>query len=134
MDREDLGEARDLEDLQDAALGADEQEVAVVAAQALEAAHEHTQTGGVEEVDALEIDDDAVLALADELDQPFAEPRCGVHVDLAAHGQDGVAVAFRDVETEIHRRASYPWDCTENLARAPIDTVIRPCDPSSTIW
>src|SRR3712207_6745681 len=73
VDREDLGEPGDLEDLQDAALGADQQQVAVVAAQPLEPPHQHAETGGVEEVDALEVDDDPVLALADELDQPLAE-------------------------------------------------------------
>src|SRR5205814_9726657 len=95
---------------------------------------ENAQPGGVEEVDAFEVDHDLVLAFADELDQAFAKTGCGVDVDLPAHGQDGVAVAFRDVETEIHRRASYPWACTENLARAPIATVIPPCAPSSTTW
>src|SRR5688572_2942997 len=51
VDREDLGQARDLEDLEDAVLRADEGEVAVVAAEALEAADQHTEPGGVEEVD-----------------------------------------------------------------------------------
>jgi hypothetical protein len=102
VDREDLGEPRDLEDLEDAVLGAHQAEVAVVAAQALEPAHEHPETGGVEEVHALQVDDDAVLALTDQLDQPLAEPGRGVDVDLAAHTEHGVPVSLLDVQTEIH--------------------------------
>ena len=41
-----------------------------MAAEPLQASDEHAQPGGVEEVDALEVDDDSVLALADELDEP----------------------------------------------------------------
>ena len=105
-----------------------------MAPEALQATDEHTQTGRVEEVDALQVDDDAVLALTDQFDQPLAKTRRGVDVDLPAHGQNREAVAFCDVETEIHRGASYPCACEENLARAPLDTVIPPCDLSSTIW
>src|SRR5205823_5763497 len=123
VDGEDLGESGDLEDLEDAALGADEKEVAVVTAEALQAADEHAEAGGIEEVDAFEIDDDAVFAFAHQLDQPLAKARRGVDVDLAANGEDGVPVALCDVETEIHRGASYPCACDENLARARIGTV-----------
>ena len=52
------------------------------AAESLEPADEHTEAGGVEEVDALEVDDDAVLALADQLDQTLSEAGCGVHIDF----------------------------------------------------
>ena len=105
-----------------------------MAPQALEAAHKDAQARGVEEVNALEIDDDAVLSFADQLDQALAEARCRVDVDLAAHGQNGVAVAFRDVEPEIDRRASYPGVCTQNLASRPVCTVIPACDLSSITW
>src|SRR5205823_1563588 len=87
----------------DAALGADEQQVAVVTAQALQAADEDAESGRVQEVDPLEVDHDPVLAFADQLDQPLAETRRGVDVDLPAHGQDGVTVSFCDVEPEIQR-------------------------------
>src|SRR5436853_3777237 len=103
MDGEDLGEAGDLEHLQDAALGADQEEVAVVAAQALEPAHEHAQAGGVQELDALEVDDDPVLAFGDQLDESLAEPGTRVPVHFPAHAEDGVPVPFRDIETQIHR-------------------------------
>src|SRR5579862_1468832 len=80
--REDLGQAGDLETLQDARLRADELEVAVVAAQPLEPTDQHAEAGGVEEVDALEVDHDAVLAFGDQLDEPFTELGGRVDVDL----------------------------------------------------
>src|SRR3954463_3753239 len=68
VDREDFREPGDFEHFEDAALGAHEQKVAVVATQALQPTHEHAQTGGIEEIDALEVDDNSVLALAHEFD------------------------------------------------------------------
>src|SRR3954449_2956480 len=44
VNREDLGEAGNFEDLQDAVLGAHQHEVSVVAAQALESSDEDTQS------------------------------------------------------------------------------------------
>src|SRR5439155_24424972 len=87
---------------QDAALRAHQDQLTVVAADPLQAAHQHPEPGGVEEVDALEVDDDLVLALADQLDEPLAEARRGVDVDLTLDGQHGPTVAIGDVETEIH--------------------------------
>ncbi len=76
-----------------------------MAAQALQAADQHAQTGGVEEVHALEVDDDLAVALADQLDQSFTQPRRAVHVDLTLDGQHRErrsAVVY--LETELHRR------------------------------
>src|SRR5205085_11412261 len=100
---EDLRQPGDLEHLEDAALCAHEEEVAIVAAQPLETTDEHAQPGGVEEVDAFEVDDDAVLALADQLDQLLPETRRGVDVDFSLHGQHRVRrMAVVDVEPELH--------------------------------
>src|SRR4051794_2065119 len=82
VDGEDLGETGDLEHLQDAVLRAHQREVAVVAAESLQAADQHAEPGGVEEVDAFEVDDDLVLALTDQLDELLAEPGRRVDVDL----------------------------------------------------
>jgi hypothetical protein len=102
VDREHLREPGDLEHLQDAALRADEDELAVVAAHPLEAADEHAEAGRVEEVHALEVDDDLVLALTDELDEALSEAGCGVHVDLTLDRQHRPAVALGHLESEIH--------------------------------
>src|SRR5947209_10613558 len=102
VDAEHLGETGDLEHLQDAVLGADEGEVAVVATEPLEATDAHAEARGVEEVDTFQVDDDVVLALADQLHQPFAKPRRGVDVVLPTNSEDGRAAPLGDVETEIH--------------------------------
>src|SRR5207245_1959655 len=106
VDREDLGETGDFEHLEDAALGADQREIAIVAPEPLESAHQDAETGGVEEVDGFEVDDDLVLALADELDEALAEPRRGVDVDLPPDGEHGPAVPLVDIQAEIHRSSS----------------------------
>src|SRR4051794_9865883 len=51
VDREHLGEAGDLEHLEDAVLRAHEAEVTVVAADPLQPADEHAEAGRVEELD-----------------------------------------------------------------------------------
>src|SRR5258705_10509769 len=102
---EDLGQTGDLEHLQDPALGAHQGQVAVVAADPLEPADEDAEPGGVEELDALEVDQDRALTLVDQLDELLAELGCGVDVDLALHRQDGPAVVFLDVKPEIHVRS-----------------------------
>src|SRR6476469_3400709 len=93
VDREDLGQAGDAEDLEDALLGADQAQRALVGAHPLEATHEHAETGGVEELDALHVDHDVVLAGAHEVDQLLAQLGSGVDVDLASD-DDNRAVPF----------------------------------------
>src|ERR687883_197604 len=65
IDREDAIEAGDLEDLRDVAVAADQRELAVVRAQPLDTADQHTERGGVDEGRVAEIDDDLLAALAD---------------------------------------------------------------------
>ena len=62
VDREDLGQAGDPEDLEDALLGADQAQRALVRADPLEAADQHAEAGGVEELDALHVDHEVVAA------------------------------------------------------------------------
>src|SRR5581483_3650136 len=119
VDGEDLGEAGDLEHLQDAGLRADEREVAVVAAKALETADEHAQAGGVEEVDALQVHDDLVLALADEFHQLLAQAGSRIDVHLAAHGEDRRAVLLLYIETKLHRQGS-SWSAVGCKPTQPI--------------
>src|SRR5579884_278183 len=102
VDGEDLGQAGDLEHLEDPALGAHQGEVTIVAAQALEPPDQHTEAGGVEEVDPLQVDDDLLVTLADQLDQPLPQPGGGVDVDLATNGQHCETVPLRYVEAQVH--------------------------------
>src|SRR5438105_7617993 len=104
VNREDLRQAGDLEDLEDPTLSAHEREVAVVASHPLQPSDQHAETGRVEEVDAFEIDEDPVMALAHELDEPLAEPRRRVDVDLAADGENRPPVPLGHLEAEVHRR------------------------------
>src|SRR5215218_1826557 len=106
VDREDLGQAGDAEDLEDLLLGADELERAVVVADPLEPADQHAETGRVQEVDLLEVDDDVVGPVADQLDELLAELRRGVDVDLAGHFEHRVAAILAHVEVEIHPLSS----------------------------
>src|SRR5687768_3585518 len=105
VDGEDLGEAGDLEDLEDAPLRADQRQVTVVAPHTLQPADQHAEAGRVEELDAFEVDQDRALTLVDQLDQLLAELWCRVDVDLALHRQDGPTVAFFDVKPKIHVRS-----------------------------
>ena len=49
----------------------------------LEGTDKYAETGGVEEVDAFEVDDQVVMAGIDELDQALAELRRRIDVNLA---------------------------------------------------
>ena len=73
----------------DALLGADEAQRALVGTDALEPADEHAEARRVEELDALHVDDQVVLAAAHEVDELLAELRRRVDVDLAPHHDDG---------------------------------------------
>ena len=107
VDREDLRQAGDLEHLEDPLVGAHQGEVAVVAAQPLEPAHQHAEAGRVEEVHALQVDDDLVLALAHQFDQLFPQPGRRVDVDFPFDRQHRVrAPAVVYLETEFHRSTS----------------------------
>src|SRR5471032_1369370 len=60
VDRENLGEPGDPEDLEDALLGADQAQRPVVGTVSLEAAHQDAEAGRVKELDVLHVDNDVV--------------------------------------------------------------------------
>ena len=95
MDGEHLGEAGDLQHLEDAALRADQRQVPVVAPHPLEPSDEHAQPGGVEELDAFQVHHDLALTLVDQLDQLLAELGRRVDVDLTL--TDSTAQPLRSV-------------------------------------
>src|SRR5918995_682205 len=102
VDDEDLREAGDAEDLEEAVLVADQVERALVGAYLLQAAHQDAQAGRVEELDVLHVDDDVVGAGGDELGELVAQPRGGVDVDLATDGDDGRAVGLVGRKSQVH--------------------------------
>src|SRR5262249_15384567 len=103
MDREDAVEARDLEDLRDVAVAANEGELAVVRPQALDAADEHAERRRVDERRVREVDDDVLRALADHVEELLLELRRGVEVDLAGKRDDvRVAGELLGLDVEVH--------------------------------
>src|SRR5919201_3437199 len=104
IDREDAVEARDLEDLDDVAVAANERELSVVRAQALDAADEDAESGGVDEGRVGEIDDDLLPALTDHLEQLLLELGRRVEVDLPRERDDvGVVSQLLCLDVEVHR-------------------------------
>jgi hypothetical protein len=61
-----------------------------VGAHPLEATDQHAETGGVEELHALDIDDEVVVARVDQADEGLAQLGCGVDIDLTGHRDHGV--------------------------------------------
>src|SRR4029079_3637186 len=92
VDREDLGQAGDPEDLEQALLVADQPHRAVVRPHLLEAADEDAEAGRVQEVDLLHVDHQVVLAVADELGDLVPELGGRVDVDLAPDLDDRVPI------------------------------------------
>src|SRR6516162_7757602 len=75
VDAENLRQPGDPENLEYALLRADQIQGAVVRAHALQAADQHSETGGVEELYLLHVDDELVVVLVDEIDEQLTEPR-----------------------------------------------------------
>src|SRR3954453_3446103 len=67
VDREDAVEPRDLEDLGDVLVGADERQRPAGGAQSLDPADQHAERGGVDEGRLREVDDELLLAVLDHL-------------------------------------------------------------------
>src|SRR5579884_154430 len=103
VDREHAVEPRDLEDLRDVAVAADERELAVVRAQPLDAADEHAERRRVDERRVGEVDDDLPAALADHLEQLLLELGRRVEVDLAGERDHvGVVGQLLGLDVEVH--------------------------------
>jgi hypothetical protein len=88
VDREDLVETRDREDLERRTIGAGEHETPPALVHPLERSDERAEPARVEEPDLLEVDHDADVALLDELHDLLAEPGRRVEVDLSLDVDD----------------------------------------------
>jgi glyoxylase-like metal-dependent hydrolase (beta-lactamase superfamily II)/uncharacterized protein (DUF1015 family) len=103
IDAEHLAQPGDLEDPQDAALGDHQVDGAIVGAHSLEAAHQHAEAGGVEELDSRHVDNEPVGPRVDQAKQRLAELRRRVDIDLAAHLDDRPAWPGGVlIEREVH--------------------------------
>ena len=103
VDREDAVEAGDFEDLRDVPVAADERELPVVRAQALDPSDEHAEGGRVDEGGRREIDDHLLAALADHLEQLLLELRGRVEVDFAGQGDHvGIVGELLGFDVEVH--------------------------------
>ena len=69
----------------------------------LQAADQHAESGGVEELDLLHIHDELVVVLVDEIDEQLTEPRGRVNVDLALDIDDLDAVLVVVTQLQIHK-------------------------------
>src|ERR1700748_2411549 len=94
MAAEDLGQAGDPGDLQDALLRAYQVQRPVVRAHPLEPADQDPEARGVEELDLLHVDYQLVVLLVDELDEELTQARRGVDVDLTFDVDDLDALLF----------------------------------------
>src|SRR5699024_6469883 len=74
--------------------------------------------GGIDEVHAGEIDDEALGALVDDGDETLPQPRCRRQVDLAADAYDRPVSGAGDIEAEIHERRPPGVGRTEVTAQA----------------
>src|SRR5207247_8141062 len=92
VDAEDLRQPGDLEDLQYPLLRADQIQRAVVGPHPLQAPDQHPEAGGVEEPDLVQVDDELVVALADQVDEQLTQPRRRIDIDLALDVDDLDAV------------------------------------------
>src|SRR6266571_6173085 len=103
VDAEHLRQPGDPEDLEDALLRAHQVQGAVVRPHPLQAADQHAESGGVEELDLLHIHDELVVVLVDEIDEQLTEPWGRVNVDLALDIDDLDAVLVVVTQLQIHK-------------------------------
>src|ERR1700761_4818900 len=106
VDAEHLRQAGDPEDLEYPLLGADQVQGTVVGADPLEAADQHPETGGVEELDLLHVDHELVVVLVDQVDQELTKPRRRVDVDLALDVDNLDVVLVVVTKLQIHKSSS----------------------------
>src|SRR5579872_5893720 len=102
-DSENLDESRNVEDLLDLRIRADQVHRSAMLAYAFEAADQHTQSGTVDVANFLEVDDQVVMTLIDQLRNRILDFGGRVDVDLSCEIDDvGISFRFADVDLDIH--------------------------------
>ncbi len=123
VDREHLAQPGDLEDLQDTFLGQHEDERAVLSAHPVEGTHKDAQAGGVEELNAGQVEHQVDLSLGNQLDDPLTQLRRGIDVDLAANLDDRAVALCSGHQGEVH---GVPFSVRGSGLLSPIQP--SPCD------
>src|SRR5580692_913339 len=103
MDAEDLGQPGDPEDLQDALLRAHQVQRAVVSTDALEAADEHAQAGGIKELHLLHVHHELVVPAVHQVDEKLTQPRGRIDVNLALDIDDLDPVRRVMLQLQVHK-------------------------------
>src|SRR3984957_20061537 len=106
VDAENLRQPGDPEDLEYALLRADQIQGSVVGTHSLQPADQHSETGGVQELDLLHVDDELVIVLVDEIDKQLTEPRRRVDVDFALDVDDLDAVLVVVTQLQIQKSSN----------------------------
>src|SRR3954451_9261397 len=103
IDREHAVETRDLEDLRDVAVAADERELPVVRPEPFHAADEDAERRRVNKRRGAKDNDALLAALADHLEQLLLELRRRIQVDFAGEGDHiGVVSQLLRLDVEVH--------------------------------
>src|SRR5258708_15730328 len=127
MDAEDLGQPGDPEDLQDALLRAHQVQRAVVGTDALEAADEHAQAGGIKELHLLHVHHELVVPAVHQVDEKLTQPWCGIDVDLALDIHDLDPVRRVMLQLQVHKILPRHAGARRRLCWRP-----APCLPRGT--
>ena len=72
----------------------------------LQAADQHPEPGGVEELDLLHVDDELVVVLVDQVDEQLTKPWRRIDIDLALDIDDLDAVLVVVTQLQIHKSSS----------------------------
>src|SRR6266571_1144656 len=140
-DGEHLVQAGDTEHAQDLRSRAHERDVAPVLLRPLERGHQDAETGRVQELDALEVHDHAVMPVVHELGEPFPQSRRRVRVDVATDRQHVPPVALGRVEEKVDAHApswpqsrdGSPRGAGPNLAHLSRTTYVSRSGPPDSI-
>src|SRR5262249_436348 len=103
VDAEDLRQPGDPEDLQNAFLGAHQVERAVVGTDALEAADEHPQAGGVKKLHLLHVHHQLVVTTVHQIDKKLTQPRGCIDIDLALDIDDLDPIRRVMLQLQVHK-------------------------------
>src|SRR5690606_37669669 len=106
VDGEHLGEAGNAEDLENALLVADQAQRALMGTHTLQAADQHAERGGVEEVHTCHVDDKVETAVVHQLDQLLAQLWRGIYVDFATDPDDRAIAHGLGRQGQVHGSSS----------------------------
>src|SRR5206468_4266125 len=103
---------------------------AVVRPHPPQAPDQHPEAGGVEEPDLVQVDDELVIALADQVDEQLPQPWRRIHIDLAPDVDDLDAVLGVVTQLQIHTSSSaMPGVISTSIPAPRVSVVSARADP-----